>query len=180
MKKMTSPDQKEKRACLGKIAAPHGIKGLVKIFPYGENPYLIETLSPVFMGENTNETLSISLKNMMGKFYLAEIKGCNTREDAEKLKGREIWVNRSALPDLDNKNEFYIDDLNGLNAYDEQTGENIGTIINVQNYGAGDLLEFKPHLGQSYFIPFQDDYIGDVNLDEQKLFLRDAERFKIE
>jgi len=175
---MTSPDQKEKRTCLGKITAPHGIKGLVKIFPYGEEPALIETLSPVFTSED--KTLSVTLKNMMGKHILAQIEGCNSREDAEAIKGTELWVNRSDLPDLNNQDEFYIDDLSGLDAYDENTDEKIGKIMSVQNYGAGDLLEFKPLIGDSYFIPFQNEHVGDVSLDEKKLFLRDAKRFKIE
>lgn len=177
---MTSPDQKQKRACLGKITAPHGVKGLVKIFPYGEEPSLIETLSPVFTSEDKDETVSVTLKNTMGKHILAQIKGCNSREDADALKGTELWVNRNDLPNLDNQDEFYIDDLKGLDAYDEITNKKIGKIISVQNYGAGDLLEFKPLIGDSYFIPFQNEHVGDVFIDEKKLFLRDAERFKIE
>lgn len=177
---MTSPDKKQKRACLGKIAAPHGVKGLVKIFPYGDDPTLIQTLSPVFTSEDKDEKTAITLKNAMGKYILAEIENCNSREDAESLKGTELWVNKDDLPDLEDGDEFYIDDLNGLDAFNADTNEQIGKIISVQNYGAGDLLEFKPLIGDSYFIPFQNEHVGDVDLDDNKITLHNPEQFKID
>ena len=173
---MSAPD---KRICLGKIVAPHGIKGLVKIFPYGEDPNLIETLDQVFTAKDTNKTISITLKNPMGKYILSSIEGCETRESAETLKGTELWIARSALPHIDNEDEFYIEDLIGLTVFDEKK-QTIGTILTIQNYGAGDLLEIKPNSGEPYFVPFDDDYVRDINLNKKYLTIENAEHFIIE
>lgn len=147
-----------KRVCLGKIAQAHGIKGLVKLFPYGQDPALLE--GEVFTAEDGGETLTITLKNPLGKFILAEIEGCNDRDKAEALKGTELWVSRETLPDLD-EGEFYIEDLIGLTAVDEN-GAAVGTITAVENYGAGDLLEIKPPTGQSFLLPLTDDTVTEI------------------
>ncbi len=172
-------DKSKARICLGKITSPHGVKGLVKIFPYGEDPSLLETCKQVFTSENKNKRVSITLKNPMGKYILASIENCNSREGAEELKGTELWVSRDDLPELDNQDEFYIDDLKGLTALN-QDEEKIGSIIAVQNYGAGDLLEIKPQSGSSYFVPFQNEYIMNVNLEEKTITLQNTEIFRIE
>ena len=115
----------------------------------------------------------------MGKYILASIENCNSRESAEDLKGTELWISRDDLPELDNQDEFYIDDLKGLTALNQEQ-EQIGSIIAVQNYGAGDLLEIKPQSGSSYFVPFQNEYIIDINLEDKKIILENAESFRIE
>ncbi len=181
---MASPDtqsskQASKRVCLGRIAAPHGVKGLVKILPYGEDPTLIQSLSPVFTSSDKNNTVDVVLKNGMGKYILAEVIGCNSREGSDELKGTELWVERDALPAVDNEDEFYIEDLIGLTAVNAEA-DHLGTIHAVQNYGAGDMLEIKPKSGASYFVPFQDEYVTEIDLDQKRIEIINSERFIIE
>lgn len=177
---MASPNtEHDKRVCLGKIASPHGVKGLVKIIPYGEDPSLLGSISPIFTSQDKQDTISILLKNPMGKYMLSEIEGCNSRDGSEALRGTELWVNKSSLPVLDNENEFYIDDLANLTALDKNK-ENIGMVTAVQNYGAGDLLEIKPSRGPTYFVPFDDIYIIELNIAERFIILQDYEKFRIE
>ncbi len=160
-----------KRVCLGKIAQAHGIKGLVKLFPYGQDPALLE--GELFTGEDSEETLTITLKNPLGKFILAEIEGCNDRNKAEALKGTEIWVSRETLPEPE-EGEFYIEDLIGLMAIDEN-GTAIGTITAVENYGAGDLLEIKPLSSQSFLLPLTDDTVTEIG---DQVTIRNFEAFR--
>ena len=155
-----------KRVCLGKIAAPHGVKGLVKILPYGSNPSLIQDLSPAYTSENGSDTLAITLKNPSGKYILAAIQGCTTREGSDELRGTELYYDADKLPEPD-EGEIYYDALVGLTAFED--GQEHGKIIAVQNFGASDLLEIKPKGGASYFLPFTEDYVGDINLDESTI-----------
>lgn len=147
-----------KRVCLGKISQAHGIKGLVKLFPYGDDFKLLE--GTLFTGEDTDKTINITLKNPLGKFILAEIEGCNDRDQADAIKGTELWVYRETLPELE-EGEFYIEDMIGLEARDDK-GMLVGTIIAVENYGAGDLLEIKPASGQSFLLPFNNDTVLEI------------------
>ncbi|HQX27939.1 MAG TPA: ribosome maturation factor RimM [Alphaproteobacteria bacterium] len=152
----------EKRVCLGKITSAHGVKGLVKILPFGEDPLLIEELSPVFTGESSSDQLSITMKNSAGnKYWLAAVDGVVERDGAEALRGTEIWVERDALPKIKEKNTFYHTDLIGLSVTED--GKEIGTVVNVQNYGAGDLLEIKAN-GSTFLFPFTNDTCPEINV----------------
>ena len=114
----------------------------------------------------------------MGKSVLAQIDGVTTPEQAKLLK-HSLYISRETLPEIKSSDEFYIEDLANLDVQDSK-GEKIGTVITVQNYGAGDLLEIKPKSGTSFFVPFQDEYVRNINLDEKYVTVENAERFIIE
>lgn len=151
-----------KRICLGKIAGVHGVKGLVKFFPYGEDPTLLQTASAIYTSETGSETVKITLKNPQGKFILAAIDGVNSREDAQSLGWRELYISRDDLPEPED-GSFYYEDLKGLKVLDK-TGTHIGKVINVDDFGAGDLLEIQPLSGKTYYVPFVDQYVLNTNL----------------
>lgn len=172
---MASPKEtpKQKRVCLGKIVSPHGIKGLVKIFAYGDDTTLIN--GTLYTDKTSKKTLTISLKNPIGKYILAEIENCVSREQAESIKGTELWLNRDSLPEI-KENEFYIEDLANLDILNEKQ-EKIGTVLAIQNFGAGDLIEVKPNAGQSYYIPLQHPSVQKVNLEKNFIIIENPERF---
>ena len=74
--------------------------------------------------------------------WSARAKEVATREDAEALRGLDLYMPRDALPAPD-EDEFYFADLIGLAAVSPD-GEALGPIKCVQNFGAGDLLEIAP------------------------------------
>ncbi len=175
---MTSPDP-AKRICIGKISSSHGVKGLVKIHPYCEDVSLLK--GELFTSDNPNDpnTLAITLKNSLGKYYLASIEGITNPEDAKKLK-YSLYIPREALPDIEDDGEFYIKDLVGLEVKEDGHSDILGTIQNVENFGAGELLEIKPNNGTpSYYVPFHNDYIDDIDLDERCIMLKNTELFRI-
>jgi len=165
-----------KRICIGKVSSAHGIKGLVKVLPYCEDLSLLN--GKLFTKEIGNETITITLKNSSGKYILAEIEGIQTREQAEIIKC-PLFVSRDTLPEVDSKDEFYIEDLIGLTA---KTPDNeiIGLIQTIQDFGAGDLLEIKPRSGESYFVPFQDEFIQEISLDNKEITIQNHTQFIIE
>ncbi|NCT40722.1 MAG: 16S rRNA processing protein RimM [Alphaproteobacteria bacterium] len=148
-----TPPPSEKRICLGVIAQAHGVKGLVKILPYGDDPYLIELV----------EEFEITLKNPHGKYFLAEIAGIDSREAVDAIKGTQLFIDRDQLPDP-NEGEYYIEDLVGMKAVNI-AGKDAGVVIAVHNFGAGDLLEIKPPSGEAYLVPFTDDHVPEVRDD---------------
>ena len=150
---------KTQRIPLAKIASPHGVKGLVKIFPFGEDIELLESMD-VYADDTP---VKITLKNALGKFILAEIDIVQSREDAEKWSGTELCVDQDALPAIDEDDTYYYHDLIGLKATDE-TGQEIGSVIAVDNYGAGDLLEIRKNSGEKFLLPFTDDHVPAVDI----------------
>ena len=75
------------------------------------------------------------------------------RTAAEKLRGTPLTVPRSALPPLD-EGEYYHIDLIGLAAV-TRAGEPLGTVVAVENFGAGDILEIERPDGKRFMVPMR-------------------------
>ena len=155
--------QPPKRICLGKIAGVHGVKGLVKILPFGEDPALLEN-GPLYTSEDGQTSLTLHLKNAIGKFILASVKGVETREQAEALGKCSLYVPRETLPEIEDDDGFYYEDLIGLKALDKD-GNHIGKVIAVDDFGAGDLLDIQPLSGKSFYVPFRPEYVLSTDLE---------------
>lgn len=164
--------EQPKRVCLGKIVSAHGVRGLVKILPFGEDVTLLQTLSPLYTGPDTTEKLSVKIHNHSGKTLTAAISGCKDRDQAQSLRGTELWTDRESLPELKDETEFYIDDLVGLEARNS-SNIRIGRVTAVDNFGAGDLLDIQTDQGKSGYVPFRSAFVGDVNGKEGFLILTD-------
>lgn len=142
-----------KRICIGRIAGAHGIKGQVKIFPLCEDLGLLERKSGITLEDGTGITLTIS-GTTGGKFLLARIKDVADRNSAETLKGKDLFLPREALPPSGPEDGHYYSDLKDLRLIDE-TGAQAGTVIDIADFGAGDLLEIRPpDGGPSFYLPY--------------------------
>ncbi len=93
---------------------------------------------------------------------VARFAECTDRNTAEKLRGTALTITRADFPELD-EGEYYHADLLGLLASSE-TGEALGTIVQVLNFGAGDILEVeRPPLdgkpGKRFMVPMNQDAV---------------------
>lgn len=79
---------------------------------------------------------------------LAEV---TDRNAAEALRGTELTVPRSALPPL-GEGEYYHADLVGQDAV-STAGDTLGRIVQVENFGAGDLIEIERPDGRRFLVP---------------------------
>ena len=156
-----------KRLLMGKIATAHGVRGLVKLLVFAEDPRSLEQYGSLYTSRDGDNVLTLKLKNSLGskgtKFWLAEVEGIADRTAAEKLRGTELWLDREKLPAITKDNQFYIEDLIGLNVRDK-SGQALGAVAGVQNFGAGDLLEIKPVLGESFYLPFNKENVLKVDI----------------
>ncbi|MEL7232665.1 MAG: ribosome maturation factor RimM, partial [Pseudomonadota bacterium] len=90
------------------------------------------------------------------------------KEEWDALKGTELCVERSGLPDTE-EDEMYITDLIGLAVIDE-AGVTLGKIKAVLNHGAGDRLEIAPKAGgKPVLVPFTLADVPDVDLDVRRV-----------
>lgn len=145
---MTIDDKK--LILIGVISSAHGIKGDILIKPYTEKP---ENLANLPIVDKNGESLSIKIIRINQKNELiCKIQNCNDRNYAETLKGTKLYCSRDDLP-TPPEEEFYVEDLRGLEVLDE-SGKAIGTILEVANYGAGDIIEIKFNDDTSEMFPF--------------------------
>lgn len=164
----------EKKLHIADIRTAHGIRGLVKLSIYLENPKDIENYNPLQGGDG--KTYSIILKNAIKGDWLAEVNGINDRNQAELLRGTELFINRSQLPETDGE-EIYLEDLVGCDALNSE-GHKIGEVISVDNFGASDLLEIKPIDGsKTYYLPLTEPYVENIDVEENIVVINPAEEF---
>jgi 16S rRNA processing protein RimM len=102
---------------------------------------------------------------------IARTREIATPEEADRLRGLELFVPREALPEPDDEDEFYLTDLVGLTAVDP-AGTLLGKVISVENYGAGDLIEVKPAGGgQTWLIEFTRENAPTVSIKDGRIVL---------
>lgn len=160
---------RDKRICLGAISGAQGIRGEVIIRSYTEDPEHIGNYGPLSDGEG-GRSFEIKVLRRSKKGVIARIKGVENRNDAEALKGTELYVDGSLLPEPE-ADEFYHLDLIGLAAIGAD-GTHLGEVVSVQNFGAGDLLEIRfENAKKTGFLPFNEECVTDISVDEGRLVI---------
>jgi 16S rRNA processing protein RimM len=147
--------------CLGVIAQPHGVRGLVRIKPFTEDVGAVANYGEV-TDRKTGRTFTISVANVVKGMVTARVEGISDRDQAAALKGTELWVPREVLPEPQD-GEFYHHDMIGLMAVGED-GAGIGEVVGVENYGAGDLLELRMTEGRTVLVPFTNACVPEVDI----------------
>jgi len=148
--------------CIGRITSPHGVRGLVKIKIYTDTPKDIENFSYVYSSLG-NQPVKVQYFSSKGDLIIAKIEGVDDRNEAEKLHGVELYIERSELPATKN-DEFYYADLVGMEAL-YVDGLSIGFVTNIMNYGAGDIIEVQdPATNRTLYYPFNKEFIQTVDL----------------
>lgn len=130
----------DKRICVAKIGAAHGIRGDVKLWPLTADPTAFADYGAL-ESEDGKRVFEFSRVKPAGNFLIAHIKGVDDRNAAEKLVHTELYVSRENLPDTED-GEFYYADLVGLKAVNP-AGDVIGEVAAMHNFGAGDLVELR-------------------------------------
>ena len=125
----------DKPVTLAVIIGAHGVAGEVRLKLFGEGP---ESLKSYKSFDAAGATLTLKSVRPGPNGAVARFAEIGDRSAAEALRGTDITVPRSALPPL-GEGEYYHADLIGLPCT-ASTGEALGTIIAVENFGAGDII----------------------------------------
>ena len=137
----------DKPVTLAAITGAHGVTGEARLKLFGEGVAALKRHKSFNGGALTLEKLRDDGKGgAIARF--AEVAG---RTAAEALRGTALSVPRSALPPL-GEGEYYHADLLGLVAVSD-AGEELGRVVAVENYGAGDIFEIERPNGKKFMVP---------------------------
>ena len=156
---------------MAEIVGVHGVKGAVKVKPLCAEPQRLMDLMPLV--DNEGREFRFSSLSPHGKTYLAAIEGISDRTRAETLRGVKLHVPRARLPALEG-DAYYYGDLVGLAAQDA-AGMALGEVLQVVNFGAGDLLEIRPPKGPTYFLPFTQAVVPEIDLEKRIVIIAPPE-----
>ena len=151
---------------LGAVSAAHGISGEVKVKTFTASPESLGAYGPVAT-EKGRALAILTLRAVKGDEAIVRFEGVNDRNAAEALKGERLYIPRSALPDPE-KGEFYQTDLIGLRV-ENRAGQHLGAVAGVHNFGAGDVIEIACAGGEREFVPFTDDFVPVVDIEQGRI-----------
>jgi 16S rRNA processing protein RimM len=138
---------------MGVFGAPQGVQGAIRVKSLTNDPNALGAYGPLTDAKRGRVIAFDSLRPLRNDTLVARVKGVSTREAASALTGVEIFARRDQLPPPSD-DEFYYDDLVGLDAVDA-AGTRLGRVVSVMNYGAGDILEIAPvGGGETLLLPF--------------------------
>lgn len=149
------------RICVAKIGAAHGVRGEVKLWPFTEDPLAVTRYGPLTTKDGARAFEVIRAREAKG-FLVASFKGVASRNDAEALNGLELYVPRERLPAPED-DEYYHADLIGLAAV-TVSGEPLGRVVAIHNFGAGDIVEIAPPQGPTVMLPFSNAVVPTVDI----------------
>ncbi len=147
---------------VGSIGGAFGVQGEVRLKSFCADPEAIADYTPLTT-EDGRTFNQIVLTGRMKNGFTARIDGVITKEDADALRNTSLYAPRDAMPSLPD-DEYYYADLIGLSVLDSG-GATLGTVKNVMDHGAGDLLEVTvPGSSETVLLPFTQAAVPTVDL----------------
>jgi len=151
---------------MGRIAAPFGVLGWVKVQPFSEEIDGLLDFPVWHLGRGAEwREVNVSEAHVQGKTLVARLPGCNDRDAAAALKGLEVAVPREALPQAA-ENEYYWSDLIGMEVMNTQ-GVALGKVSDVLGTGANDVLVVEGE--RERLIPFVKQVVLEVDQSARRL-----------
>ena len=146
---------------MGRIAAPFGVKGWVRIQPNTAAPANLLAYKTWWVGTDGDwRETAVAEAKVQGRAVVARLEGCDGRDGAATLRGRTVAVPRAALPATRN-GEYYWADLVGLQVTNT-AGQALGQVTSIMQTGANDVLVVAGE--RERLIPFIAEVIREVDI----------------
>lgn len=152
---------------VGRVAGAFGVRGEVRISTYTDDPMALAAYRELKRADGSAALTVLQARPAKGG-VVARTEEVATKEEADALRGLRLYVPREAFPAL-TEDEFYLADLIGMrveNVQSKTVQKRLGTVKNVQNFGAGDLLEIEPDGGgATWYLPFTREAVPEVDVE---------------
>ena len=161
------------------VGAPHGLRGEVRVKSYTENPMAVGDYGPLLGADGKTYRIK-ALRPVKDDIIIARLESVADRTAAEAITNLVLSVARGQLPPVEDDDEFYHADLVGLSVLDE-SGQVIGQVIGLMNFGAGDMLDIKLNRpGPSALLPFTKAFVPTIDLAQRVIHARPPADFGVD
>lgn len=155
----------DKEIVIGKIVAPHGVRGDIRILPSTEKPEQFLDLDYLLLKDGRK--LHIQSARFHKRMVLVTTKELTTMNEAELLRDQEVLIKAEDLPELD-EGQFYVADLIGIPVYDEE-GNQIGTFKDALSTGSNDVYVIAVPGAKDILLPALKIYVKEINIAEKRI-----------
>lgn len=165
-----------KYVSVGKILNFHGIKGEAKIGCSKTQQDFVSDLETVYLKDGSEyKPLYIESIRPNKNVLIAKFEGINSINELLPLKGQLLFVDEEVIRETLAEDEFLIDELVGLNVFDNENGKKLGFVIGVSNNGASDLISIKTNSKKICLIPFVKAIVPVVDIPNKKILINNME-----
>jgi 16S rRNA processing protein RimM len=135
------PEHSKDFVLIGKIIKSHGLKGEVKVYSYSGSPENFQKYTDLIVSDHKSGacgSFSVKQARVQGGNAILLFEGVGSRNEADILAGREVWLAKSDFPPL-GPNEYYWFELEGMEVVTDD-GKELGTVTSIFNNKAQDVL----------------------------------------
>lgn len=155
---------------VGQIVNTFGVKGMLKIKPFTDDANRFEELKKVYICKKEKlEEVEIEEVKYHKDMVLLKVKGIEDMNEAEKVKGLYLKIDRKNAKKLP-KDTYFIADLLGLEVYSD-TGELLGKVDDIFRTGANDVYVVKNENGKQLLLPGIPDVIKEIDLEKERIIV---------
>ena len=158
----------DKEIIIGKIVAPHGVRGDIRILPLTEKPDLFLDLEYLLL--EGGKKLTVKNARFQKRMILVTTKEITSMNEAELLRDKNIYIKAEDLPELED-DEFYVADLVGIPVYDLE-GNQIGTFKDSLSTGSNDVYIIAVPGAKDILVPALKEYFKEINLAEKLMVVK--------
>ncbi|HET8877491.1 MAG TPA: ribosome maturation factor RimM [Casimicrobiaceae bacterium] len=165
-----TPAEPARLVVMGRVGAPHGVHGAVKVRPESADPASLCTYGIWWLrrrDEPSWRAHSVRSVRGQGEWLVAELAGIDSREAAGALRGGEVAIPRESLPALA-ADEYYQADLAGM-AVVNRDGVSLGALRGFLESGAHPIARVVDDEGRERLIPWVADYIDAVDASARRI-----------
>ncbi|MDO4912340.1 MAG: ribosome maturation factor RimM [Lactobacillus sp.] len=147
-----------------KVLTTHGLNGEVKVQIITDFPEDRFKVGQELQVKGTDQVLTVAQSRPFKNFYLLQFEEVADIDQAEKLRGQILVVSsdqRAELPE----GVFYFNQIIGLKVVDDDSGEEIGKVSNIEQPGANDIWEVTESNGKKFWMPYVPNFVKAVDLE---------------
>lgn len=153
----------------GKIVGTHGIKGEIRVEPWCDSAEFLAGLKSLYFDKGAQK-LEIIGSRVHKTLLLVRIKGIESVEEADRLRGKILYLDRSDVP-LE-KGRYFMQDMIGMDVYNADSFVYYGKLTQIMRTGANDVYQVTSESKKDYLIPAIPHVIIDINITDSKMLIR--------
>jgi len=153
----------------GRIVGTHGLAGELRVDPWCDSAELLAKLKTLYWDKGTQK-LDVVSSRVHKTLLLLQLRGIDTIEQADTLRGKILYLNRADLPLEEGR--YFIQDLIGMDVFDADSCIYYGKLTEVIHTGANDVYQITSESKKNYLIPAIPDVLADINITDSKMLIR--------
>lgn len=157
-------------ATIGKIVAPFGLRGQMKVTSLTDIPDRFAHLEEVYLGSEYKSYTIKEVRPYKGKMVLLKVAGIANATAAEALRNQDVFIPAEQLAQLP-PDFYYQHDILGLSVEKVIGGQVVGTIVDIMPTGGNDVYVIKASDGKQYLIPAVKSIIKQVDLIRRVMYI---------